>query len=399
MNASAGSDCTQERRMTTGKLGLISHVAPGLPSGQGIVLGRLLREWPAGRVAVFTSGPTEAGGSVSPFPIHRLPAELPRLRRGNNALLPAALLRRARRLARLARAERCSLLLACTGDLLDLPATWLAARIAKLPFAVYLFDDYREQWRFGLQHRFSAALEPPVLRAAAGVIAPNEFMAAEYATRYRVSARLVRNPHPYADADLAARGEGSPAGAGDGAICYTGAVYDINYGEFRALARAVSDVPGLRLRIYTAQPPETLTAAGIIGAVDVLPHVAHDEVLRVQQKAGVLYLPLGRDPALRPVTRTAAPGKLGEYLASGRPVLAHVPADSFVSWYLRRHGCGLVVDDADDGPALAAALQVLTTDRDRCRAFVTAALERAATDFSADRARAAFASALASFGL
>ncbi len=79
---------------------------------------------------------------------------------------------------------------------------------------------------------------------------------------------------------------------------------------------------------------------------------------------------------------------MGEYLASGRPVLAHAPADSYVTWNLREHGCGIVVDEPD-ASKLADAIRRLMDDGELRRRLTENARVRA-VDFSVETARAGF---------
>ncbi|MDQ4023896.1 MAG: hypothetical protein M3217_00170, partial [Actinomycetota bacterium] len=79
-----------------------------------------------------------------------------------------------------------------------------------------------------------------------------------------------------------------------------------------------------------------------------------------------------------------------EYLAARRPILVHAPADSFVSSYFRRHGCGVVVDRSDPA-ALAEALQWILGDAELRERLAAAAWKRACDDFHPEAARAALA--------
>jgi hypothetical protein len=65
--------------------------------------------------------------------------------------------------------------------------------------------------------------------------------------------------------------------------------------------------------------------------------------------ADVQLLPLSFSSSYPDLIRTSAPGKLGEYLAAGRPLLVHGPADSFPVRFTARHECAAVcaVDDVD----------------------------------------------------
>jgi hypothetical protein len=69
-------------------------------------------------------------------------------------------------------------------------------------------------------------------------------------------------------------------------------------------------------------------------------------------------LPLGFNTGIPEAIRTAAPGKFGEYLSAERPMLAHVPPDSYVASFCREKDCALVVDRPEPD-ALVAALQTL----------------------------------------
>jgi glycosyltransferase involved in cell wall biosynthesis len=139
--------------------------------------------------------------------------------------------------------------------------------------------------------------------------------------------------------------------------------------------------PNIRIHLFTAQPVEWLDANGIRSPQIVLhSHAVHSEVMQAQNRAHVLFLPFAFDSTIPEVIKTSAPGKTGEYLASGVPILAHVPANSFVSWYLKTHGCGLVVDVNDIEVLKQSILEILS--RAELRATLGRnAQERARIDF------------------
>jgi glycosyltransferase involved in cell wall biosynthesis len=137
----------------------------------------------------------------------------------------------------------------------------------------------------------------------------------------------------------------------------------------------------LELHIYSAQTIEQLGAQGIRGSrVHIHSHVPYDQILAEQHKADILFLPLAFESPISEVIRTSAPGKMGEYLASGRPVLAHVPAESFVSHYIKMHQCG-VVADKDDSSDLAGHILKLVLDDHYRQALTRNARRQARLDF------------------
>ncbi len=107
----------------------------------------------------------------------------------------------------------------------------------------------------------------------------------------------------------------------------------------------------------------------------------------------MLFLPLAFASGIPEVIRTSAPAKLGEYLASGVPLLVHAPRDSFVTWYVRKHHCG-IVSDTPDPATLLSRLEQLLDDPELRRTTTANAVRCAHRDFGADQARASFAQAL-----
>jgi len=310
-----------------------------------------------------------------------------------------------RQIARIIRAERCEAVVACSGgfDLLDIPAAHYASRLAGVRFYPYYFDDYALQWqgpngwRPEVGRQVARRLEARFIADAAAVIVPNEFMADSLEQRYGCKTALVRNAldlasfEPSSDASEPRRGD---IGA-DIRIVYTGAIYSAHYDSFRTLLAAIALLPGrnVKLHLYTAQSPEELAAQGILGPVTFHPHEAASAMPRIQRAADILFLPLALHSPYPELIRTAAPGKSGEYLASGRPILVQAPADSFVAWYFRKHDCGLVSDSSN--PAmLVKHLQAILDDSALRQRLTANALQRAAMDFDLTRARRAFAGLL-----
>jgi glycosyltransferase involved in cell wall biosynthesis len=75
-------------------------------------------------------------------------------------------------------------------------------------------------------------------------------------------------------------------------------------------------------------------------------------------------------------------------------VLAHVPGDSFVAWYLKEHGCGAVVDRLDPAMVVREILRI-ADDREWMLSLTRNACERALQDFTVESARKTFLSLFA----
>jgi glycosyltransferase involved in cell wall biosynthesis len=295
---------------------------------------------------------------------------------------------RAKNLASLLRREpRTRALIACSGDFADIPAAFVASRRLNLPFYAYIFDDYVFQWT-GFQRWIAKLIAPSIFKHSVGILGPNEFICEEYRRRYGVKAVLVRNPYALEEVEKEPC-FGWPAESGKIRLVYTGAVYHANFDCFRNLIQAMrllSEYP-LELHIFTAQTREELENKGIWNErTFVHSHLSYKAALEEQRKADILFIPLAFKSPIPEVIRTSAPGKLGEYLMSGRPILAHVPANSFVAQYFKRYQCGFLVDQ-NNPQKLALEIKKLLTDPQVYIQKVHNARQQARFDFSPDRAQ------------
>ena len=181
-------------------------------------------------------------------------------------------------------------------------------------------------------------------------------------------------------------------------ILFAGAIYAANEDALQNLVVAVealADLP-IQVDIYSDQRPAWLRAAGKDNRLSLHAAVPSSQVEEVLAAANVLFLPLTFDGPLREVIETAAPAKMSDYLALGRPILVHAPAASFVSKYFRVHDCGLVVDeDSPDG--LASAVTALLENPNLRAELGEKARARAKVDFDPVKIREIFQAALRPF--
>lgn len=392
------------------RLALISNVLPPSETAHAAIIQRLLRDLDPESYCLLSSRDYTSG--EAPDYSGRLPGRyyylsppyqltrghrfgLKRARETTNLVLGVHL--RARYIARILRRERCDRVVVCTGgnEIFDFPAGYLAARMVGARFYAYLLDQYSHMVKFVLGDSFLRRFEPLVMRGSAAVIVPNEFMQAEVEQRYGVSAVIIRNTCDVSAYEGTA-GHDQAGDDGEVRVVYTGGVGPLHYDAMSNLLAAIRSLgrEEVRLHLYTAQPREAIEACVGGGPFIVLHgHEPVSAMPAVQGRADVLFLPLAFRSPYPDIARTAAPGKLGEYLAARRPILVHAPADSFVSWYFRTHECGLVVD-RDDPAELARALERLLEDEDLRERLNANAWERAREDFDLPKARARFAGLL-----
>jgi glycosyltransferase involved in cell wall biosynthesis len=92
---------------------------------------------------------------------------------------------------------------------------------------------------------------------------------------------------------------------------------------------------------------------GIADVVEFVPHVPRAEVLQQMVDASALLV-------VQPVTKVSVPGKLYEYLAAGRPILALAEPGGETAAVVRQTPAGVVVSP-DDEDGLRRALEGLVS--------------------------------------
>lgn len=266
-------------------------------------------------------------------------------------------------IARTLKDDPADTIVGCSGDLLDLPAAWLASQLLARRFVVHFYDDYMEQWWADPELRaFAGRIEKRIVRDASKILVTNEYMQTEIGCRHGRSAEIVRNPCQESDGHAILTHY--PTSPDEVRVVFTGAVYHLNYDILRAITQALSQIEGAlhRLHIYTAQPKEQLEAEGLVGPhVCIHGHVTPAEASEIQRNADILLIPFSFHEDAKGIIRTAATAKLADYLAAGRPILAVCQEDSFLAWFLQQQGCGISV--ATDDPAeIAQAIRNIGDD-------------------------------------
>jgi glycosyltransferase involved in cell wall biosynthesis len=131
----------------------------------------------------------------------------------------------------------------------------------------------------------------------------------------------------------------------------------------RPFLSALQRVEGVTARFAGDFRPgdrEWAQALGLDGRLQLVPFVSRKESLRLQRTSDALLLLI---PDADGRGKGILTGKLFEYIAAKRPILALIPPDGEAADLLRQTGAGIVVAP-DDNDAIAAALQDL---RDRWR--------------------------------
>lgn len=224
-------------------------------------------------------------------------------------------------------------------------ASYLASRKAKKPLFVYLFDIYKGNNLLPYDRFIASRFEERFLTSAEQVLVTNEGTEIFYRQRYgnRVNLSVIYNSVFARDYEKK-RTPYRPLK--QGTILFTGHVYWAQEQAVLNLIKAISKInnPKLFLDLYIPGANEVICRA-IKGKKNIrLLEATQSEMPSIQSRATLLFLPLAWDTASPDIIATATPGKLTDYMASGRPMLIHAPDYAFVAQYAKKHKLALVVD-------------------------------------------------------
>lgn len=260
----------------------------------------------------------------------------------------------------------------------------VAARLARRPHLVMVFDLWEENAYTEFERGFAHLVEGPLFRRASALIVTNEQMAEHYSAKHRLRSHVLATP---VDPELepTARGlEGPPH-----EVLFAGAIYWAQEDALRRLAEAVAEMPEFSVTLLGSWDAENLARRSI--RVDRVEDEVAPAVFRSRlASADILFLGLSFGSGHPDVIRTASPAKLPEYMLSGRPLLIHAPRGSHVAEYGRTYGFAEVVDEPDV-EQLAAALRRIVADPEAAAARALKARELALERHAAPVVRARFA--------
>ena len=222
------------------------------------------------------------------------------------------------------------------------------ARRFHLPWVVeyrdrFFEDPYSPPTR--LRKCLERWMENRWIRGAAGIVTVSEPWALDYASRFRLPVETVYNgfdPDEY-PVDYP-RLSTSPKVL---RIVYTGILYPERRDPsplFSAIGLLGRDRGAIRVEFYGSDPAtirEMAERANVTDCVEINNRIPYRQSLETQMNADILLLLQWNDPR----ERGNVPGKLFEYMAARRPVLAIGPEDGVPAKLLKDRGAGVVVND------------------------------------------------------
>jgi len=254
--------------------------------------------------------------------------------------------------------------------------SYLAHRITKKPWAMFLFDLYRGNNYPFPGNQLAAIFEPRMMRDAYRIIVTNEGAKEWYSKRYGPAVAqkivVVHNTIPGIPNEKYLRLQTPYDPKPPYTILFTGGIYWPQIRSIKNLIAALKDIDlDIVFHIYTINPKEYLAKIGISDGPRVAIHsaVPPDEMPEIQSRADILFLPLSWGTPSPAIIDTATPGKLTDYLISGRPILIHAPPTTYLVRYAKENSFAIVVE-REDIEELKMAIRKLIFDKDFSRRII-----------------------------
>ncbi len=221
---------------------------------------------------------------------------------------------------------------------------FLAAKVTRTPYFVYLFDLYEDNFLPRANKFLARRIEKHIFKGAKKLIVTNEKTKDFYSKKYPgIVIEVVYNT---TDTKEAPRGEkpiSEPI-----SIVYTGGLTWPQKSAVENLLSALEKGSEDRFRFdaYIINCPKDIQdRIQKLGSRARLSEVRQTEIPTVLNQADFLFLPMGWNTLSDEIIRTASPAKMTEYLASPSNVLVHGPEDSYVCEFFRNHNCGVVCSE------------------------------------------------------
>jgi glycosyltransferase involved in cell wall biosynthesis len=233
-------------------------------------------------------------------------------------------------------------------------AAYKLARKHKLPLTVY-FDILWEERASGKELELSKEYEKAVIEYADQRFAITEFAVDHLTEKHRKSFELI--PHTI-DSGLA-----TPYHEAIGSINihFAGGIYpQMNEDSVIRLANVIQEIIEEEKMEITFE----VCSPDLPASIKDYPFIkwrflSKEELLDTQRKSSILFLPQSFESSTPLMIKNNMPTKTMEYLCSGRPILVHSPADSYLSHLATQHGFAEVVDAPDQEKLKNALLKLI----------------------------------------
>jgi glycosyltransferase involved in cell wall biosynthesis len=234
------------------------------------------------------------------------------------------------------------------------------------PLILFMFDLYKGNYLPFPGGILASIYEPTIFRDAKKIIVTNEGTKDFYIKRY--GKKIADKITVIHNSVFQENHEKIPVVEDTNpeppySIVFTGRV---SWPQLRSLKDLINIVensePDIVFNVYSPNPKDYLANLGIKESDRIKINSAPPEnIPEIQGSADILFLPLSWHTKSQQIIDTATPGKLTDYLISGKPILIYAPASSFLVKYARENNFAAIVDQ-ENPKKLEEVITKLLTD-------------------------------------
>ncbi len=263
--------------------------------------------------------------------------------------------------------------------------TYKLHKKTKIPFVIHLYDLY-----LGNLFPFPGGIlakyyEPKLIASASKIIVTNETTKELYIKRYGEAVRekfaVIHNSVPPEEHELSKTSvEYNPAPPYS--ILFSGRIYWPQIEAIKEMIGAINEMNfEITFNIYTPSPKDYLSKLGIIENNKIkINSATPQEMPALQASADILFLPLSWNTKAPEIIQTATPGKLTDYLATGKPILTYAPGDTALVKYVKNKQCAYIVEEHNP-EKLKQAIEAIVTNKKESIALIENAGKAYLSDF------------------
>lgn len=335
-----------------GKTLLISWGVPPVLVGSASIVEKLGIELGRDHVVVVGEGSPECQNYQRPVglpPLHHVftPPNIKGRRTIRNSLFPIVF----RRIEQIARSDDFARVIGVFPDEFWLWSAYRTARKHGLPFYPFLHNTYLEN-RAGWSKSLARLVQKKIFSYAKTVFVANDGMREYYLEHYPGLPVVTLdhiNEEPIPDFET------PPLPGKQLKVAYLGTFNVSNADAFSRFVKTIQHLPDVHFTTFSKESADYFSQRGLSGPNFEHTRVPYHMAVTALRRFDVMFLPHGFAGRLSDVEyATIFPTRTVPYLLTGRPILAHSPANSFLNRWLRQHECALIVDQPDPASLLEA---------------------------------------------
>ena len=258
-----------------------------------------------------------------------------------------------------------------------------AAKTTQTPWMPYIHNMIWENYRDTKLEKRAVRVQKQVFEEASSLLVMCDGIKDLYHERYGIESRSIVHNHIEPVRETLPDRPVKPQ-------CFlSGHIYQINV---HAVKRVVEAARQLGLSMVVTAPESHLTTAGIADQVRREFYPEREDYLAALEEQAILVTALDWPKESKQSEEellTLLPTRVVEYLAAGRPVLAHCPPESFMAKFLIRHKCAMVVTEPSV-EAVVDGMKLLLAGGEAIDSLCRAGLDTVRNVFGIDQVAAAF---------